>query len=124
MRKTFFDVQVLSWMLIDRLAHYFVHFFSIKNMLSVFVRLHNLPNHVEKTGMHSSRMCTIRCSAVSGGVCPGEVSAYRECLPRGVCPQGCLHGGCLPRGCLPTGMSARRCLPRGRTPTPCEQNHR
>ena len=84
MRKTFFDVQVLSWMLIDRLAHYFVHFFSIKNMLSVFVRLHNLPNHVEKTGMHSSRMCTIRCSAVSGGVCPGEVSAYRECLPAGV----------------------------------------
>ena len=84
-RKTFFDVQVLSWMLIDRLAHYFVHFFSIKNMLSVFVRLHNLPNHVEKTGMHSSRMCTIRCSAVSGGgVCPGEVSAYRECLPAGV----------------------------------------
>ena len=103
-RKTFFDVEVLSWMLIDRLAHYFVHFFSIKNMLSVFVRLHNLPNHVEKTGMHSSRMCTIRCSVVSGGG-----SAQGKCLPTGsVCPQGCLL----------TGVSARRCLPRGCTPPP------
>ena len=95
--------------------------------------------------MHSSRMCTIRCSdcrgvsawgSALGGVCPGE------CLPR-----GCLPGWCLPRGVYPGGSPQGECLPRGYLPwgvstrgvsawvvsapvhagihtAPCEQNHR
>ena len=72
------------------------------------------------TRMHSSRMCTVRCSSrllwgvCPGGVClPGRVSAgpsRRGGLPGGDLPRGCLSRGgvclggvCLPRGCLPGG---------------------
>ena len=54
------------------------------------------------TRMHSSRMCTVRCSGhcreggLPGGVCPGV------CLPG-----RCLPGGYLPGRCLPRGVSAR-----------------
>ena len=61
------------------------------------------------TRMHSSRMCTVRCSGRllwRDCVCPGGCLAKGQwCLPGGVCPDA--WGGCLPRGCLPGG-----CLPR------------
>ena len=63
---------------------------------------------VLKTRMHSSRMCTIRCSGCQIG----------GCLPRGFC-----LGPHLLRGCLPSGVSARGCLPKGCTPPPCGQRH-
>ena len=55
------------------------------------------------TRMHSSRMCTVRCSGRLIGGC--------LCLPRG---WGCLPGG---RGCLPGGVYTSS--PRGQTDT-CE----
>ena len=59
-----------------------------------------------KTRMHSSRMCTVRCSGRRGG----------GCLPGGVSVQGGLPGrGCLPEGSLPRGVSVqgRSCLSKG-----------
>ena len=71
-------------------------------------------------------MRTIYCSGRLGGVCQGgclprrvclprDVSALKECLPRGsVCPGGVSAQGVSEQGvCLPRGMSAQgECLPR------------
>ena len=69
------------------------------------------------TRMHSSRVCTVRCSSCllgedvcpggcrGVGVCLGNVCPGRGCLPReGVSAQRghvCPGRGCLPRECLP-----------------------
>ena len=71
-----------------------------------------------ETGIHSSRMRTVRWGEGEGvsawewvDVCPRGVSAEEGWVSAQgrVCP-----GGCLPReGCLSWGMSAQvRCLPR------------
>ena len=96
----------------------------------------------QKTGMHSSRIRTIRYSGRliggrgggvclgcvcpggvcprGGGVCPGRVPAQEEVSTQGgVHPRGCLAGGCLAGGCVSRGVclggvSAQgRCLSRG-----------
>ena len=74
--------------------------------------------------MHSSRMCTVRCSGHrggggclpgGGGVCLVRGSAYG-----GVCPEGAsaqqASGGYLPKGCLPRGVYTPL-DPGGRTPS-------
>ena len=52
--------------------------------------------------MHSSRMCTVRCSDSRGGGCQGGCVPKwgGGCVSRGVmCPGGCVRG-CVSRGCV------------------------
>ena len=93
--------------------------------------------------MHSSRMCTIRCSGCGWGVYPSMQWAG-GCIPActgwGVYPSmhwagGVYQGGvslggsawgCLPRGgvCPEGGSAQKGCLPRGCLPQPPRQNER
>ena len=68
--------------------------------------------------MHSSRMCTTRCSGWEGGVYAQGVSVGGMSA-QGVFAAGCLPGGCLHRdvcpggGVCPWGLCPWGCLPRG-----------
>ena len=92
-------------------------------------------NLFEETRMHSSRMCTVRCSGRREGVYPSMHWAGGVCLEGGVClggnvcPGGCLlqcmlgytpTPVCLPgKVCLPQCIPQRGCLPKCMGYIPC-----